>query len=62
VQGASKFAREKCNLKAEQGVHKSPYFQTFMEPRNRFQGINSASLCTYVAWWAGTITLFLVGS
>jgi hypothetical protein len=23
----------------------SPYFQTFMKPRNRFQGMNSASLC-----------------
>jgi hypothetical protein len=22
------------------------YFQTFMEPRNRFQGMNSASLCS----------------
>ncbi len=26
----------------------SPYFQTFMEPRNRFQGMNSASLCSLV--------------
>jgi hypothetical protein len=42
----------------------SPYFKTFMEPRNRFQGMNSASLCTmyYVLWRAGTITLFLLGS
>ncbi len=24
----------------------SPNFQTFMEPRNRFQGMNSASLCS----------------
>jgi hypothetical protein len=24
----------------------SPYFLTFMEPRNRFQGMNSASLCS----------------
>jgi hypothetical protein len=24
----------------------SPYFLTFMEPRNQFQGINSASLCS----------------
>jgi hypothetical protein len=24
----------------------SPYFETFMEPRNRFQGMNSASLCS----------------
>ena len=24
----------------------SPYFQTFMEPRNQFQGMNSASLCS----------------
>jgi hypothetical protein len=24
----------------------SPYFLRFMEPRNRFQGINSASLCS----------------
>jgi hypothetical protein len=23
-----------------------PYFQTFMESRNRFQGVNSASLCS----------------
>jgi hypothetical protein len=29
------------------GVDKqSPYFQTFMEPRNRYQGMNSASLCS----------------
>jgi hypothetical protein len=26
--------------------YQSPYFYTFMEPRNRFQGINSASLCS----------------
>ncbi len=31
-----------------------------MEPKNQFQGMNSASL--YVAWQAGTITLFLLGS
>ncbi len=24
----------------------SPYFETFMEPRNRFQGMNSSSLCS----------------
>jgi hypothetical protein len=24
----------------------SPYFKTFMEPRNRLQGMNSASLCS----------------
>jgi hypothetical protein len=30
-----------------------------MEPRNRFQGMNSPA---YVAWRAGTITLFLLGS
>ncbi len=24
----------------------SLYFQTFMEPRNRFQGMNSSSLCS----------------
>jgi hypothetical protein len=24
----------------------SPYFETFMEPRNQFQGMNSASLCS----------------
>ncbi len=24
----------------------SPYFSTFVEPRNRFQGMNSASLCS----------------
>jgi hypothetical protein len=24
----------------------SPYFLTFMEPRNLFQGVNSASLCS----------------
>jgi hypothetical protein len=24
----------------------SPYFETFMEPRNRFQGMNSAILCS----------------
>ncbi len=38
----------------------SPNFSTFKEPRSRFQGINSASLC--IAWRAGTITLFLFGS
>jgi hypothetical protein len=26
----------------------SPYFKTFMEPRNRFKGMNSASLCSLV--------------
>ncbi len=28
------------------GIVLSPYFETFMEPRNRFQGMNSASLCS----------------
>ncbi len=37
----------------------SPYFYTFMEPRNRFQGMDSASLCSMAA---GTITLFLLGA
>jgi hypothetical protein len=32
--------------------------KTFKEPRNRFQDIDSASLCTRIAWRAGTITLF----
>jgi hypothetical protein len=27
-------------------INKSPYFETFMEPRNPFQGMNSASLCS----------------
>ncbi len=27
-------------------TERSPYFKTFMEPRNRFQGMNSASLCS----------------
>ncbi len=40
-------------------TYHSPNFQTFMEPRNRFQGINFAKIC---AWRAGTITLFLLGS
>ncbi len=26
-------------------IVQSPYFETFLEPRNRFQGMNSASLC-----------------
>ncbi len=39
----------------------SPNFLTLKEPRNRFQGIDAASLCT-VAWRAGTTTLFLLGS
>jgi hypothetical protein len=33
----------------------SPNFETFLEPRNRFQGINTASLCSRQA---GTIILF----
>jgi hypothetical protein len=37
----------------------SQNFQTFKEPKNRFQGTNSARLC---AWRAGTTTLFLLGS
>jgi hypothetical protein len=37
----------------------SPNVKTFKEPRNRFQGINSASLCSLAG---GTITLFLLGS
>jgi hypothetical protein len=31
------------------------FFKTFLEPRNQFQGIDSAS---YVGWRAGTTTLF----
>jgi hypothetical protein len=27
-------------------LNQSPYFWTFIEPRNRFQGMNSASLCS----------------
>ncbi len=27
-------------------ARQSPYFKTFMEPRNRIQGMNSASLCS----------------
>jgi hypothetical protein len=34
------------------------HFQTFEEPSNRFQGIDSASLCSR---WAGMTTLFLLG-
>jgi hypothetical protein len=41
-------------------LEQSPNFKTFMEPRNRFQGTSSANLC--IAWRAGTITLFLLGS
>jgi hypothetical protein len=37
----------------------SLYFNVY-EARDRFQGMNSASL--YVAWRAGTRTLFLPGS
>ncbi len=33
--------------------------QIFKEPKNRFQGTNSAG---YAAWRDGTITLFLLGS
>ncbi len=35
-------------------------FQTFQDPRNRSQGINFAP--TYVAWRAGIVNLFLLGS
>jgi Niemann-Pick C1 protein len=34
------------------------FFKTFKEPKNRFQGINSASLCSLTR----TTTLFLLGS
>ncbi len=36
-----------------------PNFQTFREPKNRFQGIIPPA---YVAWRAGTATLFLLCS
>jgi hypothetical protein len=34
----------------------SPYFLTFMEPRNRFQGMNSASLCSVAGRYDNPIT------
>jgi hypothetical protein len=40
-------------------LHSEPEFFNFKEPKNRFQGINSARLppgC--VAWRAGTTTLY----
>ncbi len=45
----------------ERGTKKEtePVFPTFKEPRNRLQGIDSASLCRMRA---GTTTLFLLGS
>ncbi len=33
----------------------SPYFLTFMEPRNWFQGMNSASLCSLAGRYDNTI-------
>jgi hypothetical protein len=44
--------------KQEQPIQRSKIL-TFKEPKNRFKGINSAS---YVAWRAGTTTLFPLGS
>jgi hypothetical protein len=39
----------------------SPYFKTFMGPRNRFQGMNSASLCSLAGRYDNPIpTRFLV--
>ncbi len=35
----------------------SPYFQTFMEPRNRFQGMNSASLCSLAGRYGNPIPI-----
>ncbi len=29
--------------------------ETFMEPRNRFQGMNSASLCSLAGWYDNPI-------
>jgi hypothetical protein len=38
----------------------SPYFEMFMEPRNRFKGMNSASLCSLAARYDNPIpTRFL---
>jgi hypothetical protein len=38
----------------------SQYFQTFLEPRNRFQGMNSASLCSLAGLYDNPIpTRFL---
>jgi hypothetical protein len=46
-------------LKQEAG-QLSPYFETFMEPRNRFQGMNSASLCSLAGQYDNPIpTRFL---
>ncbi len=35
----------------------SPYFLTLMEPRNRFQGMNSASLCSLAGRYDNTIPI-----
>jgi hypothetical protein len=40
-------------------VVQRPNFLSFKEPKDRFQGTNSATL---LAWRAGTTTLFLLGS
>jgi hypothetical protein len=40
-------------------VKSKPVFETFMEPKNRFHGIDPPA---YEAWRAGTTTLFLLGS
>jgi hypothetical protein len=49
-----------CRLISNTYHTRARIFKTFMEPRNLFQGINSASL--YIAWRAGTITLFLLSA
>ncbi len=47
---------------SQENTHtQSPYFLTFMEPRNRLQGMNSVSLCSLAGRYANPIpTRFLV--
>ncbi len=40
----------------------SPNFWAFGEPKNRFQGTNSARLCSLAVWRAGTKTLSQLSS
>jgi hypothetical protein len=38
-------------------TRQSPNFQTFKEPKNRFQGTNSARLCSLAGWYDNSICL-----
>jgi hypothetical protein len=46
-------------LNGQRWKEQSPYFETFMEPGNRFQGRNFASLCGLAGRYDN---LFLLGS